>query len=283
MADKLSPSVQFHDDHKAPRLGFGVWQIPADETETIVKTAIDTGYRLIDTAAIYGNEKGVGDAVRNCGLKRDELFITTKLWNTHHGYDQTMAAFDESMNTLGLDYIDLYLIHWPAPKIGLYVKSWEAMIQLRDEGRIKSLGVANFNAAHLQLLLDETGVLPVLNQIELNPRFQQIELRNFHREQGILTQSWSPMGNGMLWSNPVLTAIAHKHQRAVAQIILRWHLQLGCMVIPKSVTPSRIAENFRVFDFALDADDMAAIARLDEADARHGPDPERFRLPKAEI
>lgn len=281
MAGNLPPSVQFHDGNKAPQLGFGVWQVPAEQTETVVKTAIDTGYRLIDTAAIYGNEKGVGDAIRNCGIERNQLFVTTKLWNTHHGYDETMTAFDESMKQLGLDYIDLYLIHWPVPKVGLYVKSWEAMIQLRDEGRIKSLGVANFNTAHLQFLLDETGVLPVLNQIELNPRFQQNELRQYHLEQGIQTQSWSPLGNGLLWDNPVLKSIALKHQRTVAQVILRWHVQLNCMVIPKSVTPSRIAENFSIYDFMLDADDMAAIAPLNDLNARHGPDPERFRLPKA--
>jgi len=274
-------TVRLHDGNVAPRLGFGVWQVENDMAVQAVKTAIDVGYRLIDTAAIYGNEKGVGEAVRTCGVDRAELFITTKLWNDRHGYDETMSAFDESMKKLGLDYIDLYLIHWPAPKIGLYDKSWKAMIQLRDEGRIKSIGVSNFNIDHLQRLLDETGVIPVVNQIELNPRFQQPELREYHAEKGIVTESWSPLGHGLLWDNPVLTAIAAKHGRSLAQEVLRWHIQLGNMVIPKSVTPSRIRENFNIYDFALDAEDMAAIARLHDPGARHGPDPERFRLPKA--
>ncbi len=274
-------TVTFHDGNTAPRLGFGVWQVENDVAPTAVKTAIDAGYRLIDTAAIYGNEEGVGKAIKECGLDRKELFITTKLWNDRHGYDETLAAFDESMEKLGLDYVDMYLIHWPAPKIGLYVKSWEALIQLRGEGRIKSLGVSNFNIAHLQRLLDETGVLPVVNQIELNPRFQQPELREYHAENGIVTQSWSPLGHGLLWDNPTLTAIAAKHGRSLAQVVIRWHTQLGNMVIPKSVTPARIHENINVFDFSLDADDMAAISELHDETARHGPDPERFRLPKA--
>ena len=277
------PNIKLHDGNNAPQLGYGVWQVENDMAESAVKTAIDVGYRLIDTAAIYGNEQGVGDAIRNCGVPREQLFITTKLWNDRHGYDETLAAFDESMNKLGLDYVDMYLIHWPAPKIGLYVKSWEAMIQLRDEGRIKSLGVSNFNINHLQRLLDETGVLPVVNQIELNPRFQQAELRAFNARNDIATQAWSPLGHGMLWEHPILAAIAHKHQRSVAQVIIRWHIQLDNMVIPKSVTPSRIRENFSVYDFQLDERDMAEIAKLDEPDARHGPDPERFRLPKADV
>jgi len=194
---------------------------------------------------------------------------------------ETLAAFDESMQKLGLEYLDLYLIHWPAPKIGLYVKSWEALIRLRDEGRIKSIGVSNFNIGHLQRLLDETGVLPVVNQIELNPRFQQPELRQYHAEHNIVTESWSPLGHGLLWDNPVLAGIAAKHKRSLAQVVLRWHTQLGNVVIPKSITPERIRENFHIFDFKLDADDLAAIAAMHDEGARHGPDPERFRLPKA--
>lgn len=280
MSNNTPPRVKFHDGNGAPQLGFGVWQVENDVAESVVKTAIDVGYRLVDTAAIYGNEAGVGSAIKNSGVARDQLFITTKLWNDRHGYDETMTAFDESMEKLGLDYIDMYLIHWPAPKIGLYVKSWEAMIQLRDEGRIKSLGVSNFNIDHLQYLLDETGVLPVVNQIELNPRFQQPELRAYHADQGIVTQAWSPLGHGALWDDATLTAIAHKHQRSVAQVMLRWHIQLNNMVIPKSVTASRIKENFNVYDFMLDEDDMKTIAALHDPEARHGPDPERFRLPK---
>ncbi len=274
-------SIKLHDGHAIPQVGFGVWQVENDIVADTVKTAINTGYRLIDTAAIYGNESGVGDAIRNSGLDRRELFITTKLWNDRHGYDETLVAFDESMQKLGLEYLDLYLIHWPAPKIGLYVKSWEALIRLRDEGRIKSIGVSNFNVGHLQRLLDETGVLPVVNQIELNPRFQQPELRQYHAEHDIVTESWSPLGHGLLWDNPTLARIAAKHGRSLAQVVLRWHTQLGNVVIPKSVTPERIHENFHIFDFKLDADDLAAIAALHDEDARHGPDPERFRLPKA--
>src|SRR5690606_10965915 len=266
-------SLKLHDGNTVPQLGFGVWQVGNDVVHEAIRTALDTGYRLIDTAAIYGNEEGVGRAIRECGVDRSQLFITTKLWNDRHGYDETMAAFDQSMQTMGLDYVDLYLIHWPAPKIGLYVKSWKAMIQLRDEGRIKSIGVSNFNIDHLQRLLDETGVIPVVNQIELNPRFQQPELREYHAEKGIVTESWSPLRHGLLWDNPVRAAIAAKHGRSLAQVVLRWHTQLGNMVIPKSVTPSRIRENFNIYDFSLDAEDMAAIARLHDPGARHGPDP----------
>lgn len=273
-------TIPLHDGNAIPQLGYGVWQVENDSVAEAVKTAIETGYRLIDTAAIYGNEAGVGEGIRASGIDRRDLFVTTKLWNDRHGYDETLAAFDESMERLGLDYLDLYLIHWPAPKIGLYVKSWEALIRLRDEGRVKSIGVSNFNIGHLQRLLDETGVLPVVNQIELNPRFQQPELRQYHAEHNIVTESWSPLGHGLLWDNPILNAIANKHGRSLAQVVLRWHIQLGNVVIPKSVTPSRIRENFTIFDFSLDADDMAQIATLHDENARHGPDPERFRLPK---
>lgn len=274
-------TMSLHDGNTMPQLGFGVWQVDDNFAADTVKTAIDTGYRLIDTAAIYGNETGVGQGIQNSGIDRRDLFITTKVWNDRHGYDETLAAFDQSMNKLGLEYLDLYLIHWPAPKIGLFVKSWEALIQLRDEGRIKSIGVSNFNIGHLQRLLDDTGVLPVVNQIELNPRFQQPELRQYHADNNIITEAWSPLGHGLLWDNPTLTAIAAKHGRSLAQVVLRWHTQLGNAVVTKSVTPARIRENFNIFDFSLDADDLAAIARLHDENARHGPDPERFRLPKA--
>lgn len=274
-------TIKLHDGNVIPRVGLGVWQVEDDIASDTVKTAIEIGYRLVDTAAIYGNEHGVGEGIRRSGIDRRELFVTTKVWNDRHGYDETLAAFDESMNKLGLEYLDMYLIHWPAPKIGLYVKSWEALIRLRDEGRIKSLGVSNFNIGHLQHLLDETGVLPVVNQIELNPRFQQPELRQYHAQHDIVTQSWSPLGHGLLWDNTTLKTIAAKHGRSLAQVVLRWHTQLGNAVIPKSVTPERIRENFHIFDFTLDAEDMAAIATLHDDEARFGPDPERFRLPKA--
>ncbi len=274
-------TVSFHDGRSVPQLGMGVWQVENDIASSVVKTAIDIGYRSIDTAAIYGNETGVGRGIAESGVKREELFIATKLWNDRHGHDSTKAAFAESLEKLGLDYVDLYLIHWPVPKADLFVEAWESMIQLRDEGRAKSIGVCNFNINHLQKLLDETGVLPVVNQIELHPRFQQAELREFHAEHDIITEAWSPLGRGRLWDEPSLNAIAHKHQRSVAQVIIRWHTQLGNMVIPKSVTPSRLKENFHVFDFTLEDEDMAVIAALDTPDGRDGPDPELFRLPAA--
>ncbi|KAA0890753.1 aldo/keto reductase [Pusillimonas sp. ANT_WB101] len=272
--------IEFHDGRSAPQLGFGTWQIDDDKVTSVVQTAIEAGYRSIDTAAIYGNEVGVGKGISQSGVARDELFIATKLWNDRHGHDISRAAFQESLEKLGLDYVDLYLIHWPVPKNDLYVQAWEAMISLRDEGLAKSIGVCNFNIPHLERLLDETGVLPVVNQIELHPNFQQAALREFHAEHDIITEAWSPLGRGRLWEDATLKQIASKHKRTAAQVLLRWHLQLGNMVIPKSVTPSRIVENLQCFDFALDDQDMAAIASLDKADGRSGPDPDLFRLPK---
>lgn len=274
------PSLTFHDGRTAPQLGFGVWQIEDDTVTGVVQAALEIGYRSVDTAAIYGNEAGVGRGIEQSGIPRDQLFVATKVWNTEHGHDLTRSAFDVSLDKLGLDYVDLYLIHWPVPKVDQYVQAWEAMIQLRDEGRAKSIGVCNFNRNHLEKLLDKTGVLPVVNQIELHPKFQQSALREFHAGHGIITEAWSPLGAGQLWDNPALTSLAHKHRRSVAQIMLRWHLQLGNMVIPKSVTAARLQENYSVFDFKLDADDMTAIAALDSVDGRSGPDPELFRLPK---
>lgn len=274
------PSLTFHDGRQAPQLGFGVWQIADNRVEGVVSAALEMGYRSVDTAAIYDNESGVGRGIANAGIARDELFVATKLWNTDHGHEPARQAFQDSLDRLGLDYVDLYLIHWPVPKVDQYVQAWEALIALRDEGRAKSIGVCNFNIAHLQRLLDETGVLPVVNQIELHPRFQQQELREFHADNDIITEAWSPLGQGLLWDNPVLQKLANKHQRTVAQVVLRWHIQLGNMVIPKSVTPARLKENMAIFDFGLDEDDMAAITTLDDAGGRVGPDPELFRLPK---
>ncbi|OWT64107.1 aldo/keto reductase [Candidimonas nitroreducens] len=273
-------AVKFHDGRSAPQLGLGVWQVADDITADVVGTALKEGYRLVDTAAIYGNEKGVGRGIADSGVAREELFITTKLWNDKHGHDSTPLALQESLERLGLDYVDLYLIHWPVPAQKRYVQAWEAMLGLRDEGRARSIGVSNFTVSHLQRLLDETGVLPVVNQIELHPRFQQAELREFHAEHGIQTQAWSPLGRGALWEDPVLAGIALKYGRSVAQVMIRWHIQLGNMVIPKSVTPARIRENFQVYDFALDDADMAAIATLDRVDGRSGPDPETFGMSK---
>jgi len=274
-------TLSFHDGRSTPQLGLGVWQIDDALAPEVVKAALGIGYRSIDTAAIYGNERGVGQGIANAGIPREEIFVATKLWNDRHGHDISRSAFMESLEKLGLNYVDLYLIHWPVPKNDLYVQAWETLIQLRDEGLARSIGVCNFNINHLQRLLDETGVLPVVNLIELHPRFQQAQLREFHQEHDIVTEAWSPLGQGVLWNDPTLNALARKHGRSVAQIMLRWHIQLGNMVIPKSVTPSRLVENFAVFDFTLSDDDMQAIAALDAADGRTGPDPELFRLPKA--
>lgn len=270
------PNLTFHDGRPAPQLGFGVWQIADESVDTVVANALELGYRSIDTAAIYDNETGVGRGIARAGVPRDQLFVATKVWNTDHGHEATRAAFNTSLEKLGLDYVDLYLIHWPAPQANQYIQTWEAMIQLRDEGRAKSIGVCNFNIEHLQALLDQTGVLPVVNQIELHPRFQQAELRDFHAGQDVITQAWSPLGQGRLWDEPLLKSLAQKHRKSVAQIILRWHIQLGNMVIPKTESRTRLQENMAVFDFKLDDDDMAAIATLDRDDGRIGPDPEQF-------
>lgn len=275
------PDLEFHDGRRAPQLGFGVWQIDNDTVPGVVRAALERGYRSVDTAAIYENESGVGRGIRESGMAREDLFVATKVWNTEHGHDLTRAAFEASLERLGLDYVDLYLIHWPVPKVDHYVQAWEAMIQLRDEGRARSIGVCNFNIDHLQKLLDKTGVLPVLNQIELHPRFQQRELREFHAQHDIVTEAWSPLGQGLLWDNEIIVSLAQKYQRSVAQIMLRWHIQLGNMVIPKSVTPERLRENMQIFDFELDNNDMAAIATLDTPDGRVGPDPQLFRVLKA--
>ena len=268
--------IQLNDGKRIPQLGIGVWQVSDGEASAVVSEAILAGYRLIDTAAAYNNESGVGQAVNAAEVKRADLFITTKLWNDRHDYDETLKAFDESLKRLQLDYLDLYLIHWPAPKRGAYVSSWKAFKKLRDDGRVKSIGVSNFTQDHLQRLFDETGTVPALNQIELHPQFQQRALREFHSTHGIATESWSPLGQGKLLQNDTILNIAKKHMKTPAQIIIRWHLESGLVVIPKSVSPARIHENIEVFDFRLDAEDLAAIAKLDRPDGRIGPDPDVF-------
>lgn len=265
--------LTFNDGRTIPQVGLGVWQTPNDDAAMVVKTALDTGYRHIDTAAAYRNEKGVGEGIRASGLSRDEVFVTTKLWNDNQGYDATLVAAEKSLGRLGLDHLDLYLIHWPAPKKGLFVETWKAFVRLKEEGRVKSIGVSNFAAEHLDRIIGETGVAPAINQIELHPRFQQRALREANAERGVLTQSWSPLGQGQLLADPVIAAIAAKHGRTPAQVIIRWHVDSGLVVIPKSVTPARIVQNFGVFDFQLDAEDKAAIAGLDTDGGRIGPDP----------
>ncbi|MER6194158.1 aldo/keto reductase [Streptomyces cyaneofuscatus] len=272
------PSITLNNGLEMPQLGFGVWQVPDDEAAKAVAKAIESGYRSIDTAAIYKNEKGTGRAIAASGVPRDELFVTTKLWNSEQGHDSTLRAFDASLDKLGLDYVDLYLIHWPVPAKDAYTDTYRAFEKIYADGRAKAIGVSNFHPEHLKRLLDETSVVPVLNQIELHPQFQQAEARAFHAEHGIATEAWSPLGQGKgLLEVPTVVAIAQKHGRTPAQAVLRWHLQTGNIVIPKSVTPSRIEENLDVFGFELDADDLAAFAALDEG-KRLGPDPAEFNL-----
>jgi 2,5-diketo-D-gluconate reductase A len=268
------PTIALNDGHAIPQLGYGLWQVPNDEAQAAVAEALKVGYRSIDSAKIYENEKGLGDALAASDIPREELFITTKLWNDDQGFDNALRAFDASLERLRLDYVDLYLIHWPSPHRGLYAESWKALVRIKQEGRARSVGVSNFTAAHLQRILDETGETPVLNQIELHPRFQQAELRAVHARHNIATESWSPLGQGKLLDEPTLATIANKYGKTPAQVVLRWHLDLGLITIPKSVTPSRIAENFDIFDFTLDHDDMEKIAALDDPGGRIGSDPD---------
>lgn len=270
------PFITLNNGVRMPQLGFGVWQVPDTEAAAAVSSALEAGYRSIDTAAIYENEKGTGQALAAAGLPREELFVTTKLWNSDQGYDAMLRAFDASLDKLGLDYLDLYLIHWPTPGRGLYPDTWRAFEKLYADGRAKAIGVSNFPVAQLQHLLDSGSTVPAVNQIELHPNLPQGELRAFHAAQGVATEAWSPLGQGKgLLAEPALAALAAKHDRSPAQVVLRWHLQLGNVVIPKSVTPSRIRENLDVFGFELDADDVAAIGALDNGH-RLGPDPANF-------
>lgn len=264
--------VTLNDGFSMPQLGLGVWRTPQDEAAFVVKTAVEAGYRSIDTASFYGNERGVGEALNNVPNGGD-VFLTTKLWNDEQGYDRALKGFEDSLHRLGRESVDLYLIHWPAPQRGLYVETWRALIRLRKEGRAKSIGVSNFEEDQLRRIIGETGVIPAVNQIELHPRFQQSGLRSVHASLGIATESWSPLGQGQSLANPVLLGLATKHAKSPAQIVIRWHLQSNLIVIPKSITPGRIVENFDVFGFSLDEDDMAAIDGLDCHDGRIGPDP----------
>ena len=266
--------LRLHDGYEIPQLGFGTWQTPNDVAPGAVRAAIDAGYRSVDTAAIYENETGTGEGIRQSGVPREQLYITTKLWNDDQGYDTALRAFDESLKQLKLDTVDLYLIHWPKPRANKYADSWRALTKIKESGRAKSVGVSNFQISHLQRIFDEIGVIPAVNQIELHPRFQQKELREFHARHGIVTESWSPLGQGTILNDPTIAAIAQKYGKTPAQAIIRWHIDLGLIVIPKSVTPSRIRENFAVFDFELDAEDLAQIAKLDSPAGRIGPDPD---------
>ncbi|MFE1597285.1 aldo/keto reductase [Methylobacterium sp. ID0610] len=270
------PTLTLNDGKRIPQLGFGVWKLADEDAPETVGLALEVGYRSIDTAAAYGNEAGVGRAIAASGIPREELFVATKLWNDAHGTDEALRAFDASLKRLGLDYVDLYLVHWPVPQRNAYVETWKALMRLREDGRARSIGVSNFTVAHLKRVIDETGSTPSVNQIELHPRFQQRELRAFHAEAGIVTEAWSPLGQGAALEDPVIRGIADKHGRTAAQVILRWHLDLGQVAIPKSQNPARIRENADVFGFSLDEADHAAIAGLDTPDGRIGPHPDTF-------
>ncbi|MEV6428025.1 aldo/keto reductase [Nocardia sp. NPDC051463] len=269
------PSIVLNDGNIIPQLGFGVFQVPPDDVFPVVTAALEAGYRSIDTAAIYGNEEGTGRAIRESGLPRDEVYLTTKLWNSEQGYDSTLRAFDASMRRLGLEYLDLFLIHWPVAQADRYIDTFRAFQALKSQGRIRSIGVSNFTLPDLERLIGETGEIPVVNQIELHPRLAQRELRTFHDNNAIATEAWSPLGQGTLLDDHTIVAIANEVGRTPAQVIIRWHLQLGIIVIPKSVTPARIAANLDVFGFELTPEQMDAINALDTG-ARIGPDPAMF-------
>ncbi|HLW92418.1 MAG TPA: aldo/keto reductase [Roseiarcus sp.] len=269
MAARAQPSVKFNDGRSMPQFGLGVFQTPPETTATVVRDAVEAGYRSVDTAAGYRNEEGVGEALDG----RADVFVTTKLGNGDHGFDKALRAFEESAKKLRRATIDLYLIHWPRPRVNRYVESWKAFVRLWREGRIRSIGVSNFNQDHLERIIGETGVAPAVNQIELHPRFQQKALRAFHDRNGIKTESWSPLGQGALLTEAVIVGVAAKHGKTPAQAIIRWHLENGLIVIPKSVRGDRLRENIGALDFRLDDEDMRRIETLDRADGRRGPEP----------
>ena len=269
------PMMTLNDGNRMPQLGTGIFQIADEDTPGVVAAALRTGYRLIDGAAAYKNERGMGQGIRESGVPRDEIFVTSKLWNNAQGHDETLRAFDATMERSGLDHLDLYLIHWPLPKLDRYVETWKALIRLREEGRVRSIGVANFHEAHLTRIIDETGVTPAVNQIELHPSLIQADLRAVNRRLGIVTQSWTPLGRGDSFEAAPITRAAERLDRTPVQVILRWHLQHGLSVIPKSEHEKRLAQNFDVLDFELTADEMSAIDALDRGH-RTGPDPDEM-------
>lgn len=270
------PSVTLNNGMRLPQLGLGVWQVPPEEVAEAVSAAVDAGYRSIDTAASYGNEKEVGEALRRSGLNRGDVFITTKLANPDHGYDTTLRAFDASLRRLGVEAVDLYLIHWPLPDQDRYVSTWKALERIYAEGRARAIGVSNFHVPQLERIMEEGGIIPMVNQVELHPMLAQKELRRFHAAHGIVTEAWSPLGHGRLLDHPTVVDIAQETGRTPAQVLLRWNVRLGNMVIPKSVTPARIRANFEIFDFELSDSQTERLDALNSG-TRFGPDPEEFR------
>jgi 2,5-diketo-D-gluconate reductase A len=271
-------NLTLHDGVEIPRLGFGVFQVPPEDTQEVVEQALAAGYRHIDTAGAYRNEKGVGAAIEASGLPREDFFVTTKLWNSEQGFETTLAAFEASLARLGLEYVDLYLIHWPVPTEDRYLDTWRAFERIHDEGRSRTIGVSNFRVEDLERLEAEADARPTVNQIELHPRLQQAELRAWHAEHQVVTEVWSPLAQGELLDDETIAAIAERHGKTPAQAILRWHLQLGNVVFPKSVTPARIRENIELFDFELSDAEMEEFERLDRGE-RIGPDPGTFVSP----
>ncbi|KFE34127.1 aldo/keto reductase [Thioclava atlantica] len=272
------PTITLNDGTRIPQLGLGVWKMEDGAVSGIIRSALGAGYRHIDTAAAYGNEAGVGRGIAECDLPREEIFVTSKLWNDKQGYDAALRGFDETMGKLGLDRLDLYLIHWPMPHQGLYVETWKALIRLREEGRVRAIGVSNFLPDHLERLIEETGEAPAINQIELHPRFQQAAQREVHRKLGIATECWSPLGQGEALAHPDLKRIGARYAKSPAQVILRWQMQLGCVSIPKSANHERLRENISIFDFELTEEEMAQIKELDAGEGRIGPDPATARF-----
>ena len=275
------PTITLNNGVVIPQLGFGVYQITPDDTRQATLDALEVGYRHIDTAEMYGNEKQVGEAVAASGLSRSEVFVTSKLNNGFHARDAALRAFDETLDALGFDYLDLFLIHWPLPSIGDFVETWKAMQEISESGRVKAIGVSNFQETHLQRLFDETSIVPAVNQIEVHPYLVQDTLRAFGAAHGIVTEAWSPIAQGKVLADEVIVSIAEKVDKTPAQVTLRWHIQRGDIVFPKSVTRSRVEENFAIFDFELSDDDMRSITELDRNE-RTGPDPDTFNyVPKA--
>ncbi|HPF15099.1 MAG TPA: aldo/keto reductase [Planctomycetota bacterium] len=273
---ETAKELLMNDGHTIPQLGLGVWQVPEADAERVVLEAIGVGYRHIDSAQAYENEAGVGRAVRACPIPREELFVTSKVRNKLQGYDSTLRGFDESLNRMGLDYLDLFLIHWPYPAVDRYVETWKALIQIRESGRVRSIGVSNFQPEHLDRIIGETGITPAVNQVELHIQFQQRELRAYHQKLGIITQSWSPLGRGRALADPTVVGIAKAHGKTPAQVLLRWHLDSGLVTFPKSVHLERLRENFDLFDFQLSPDELQQLQGLDSPKGRFGPKPEEL-------